>query len=307
MIPVLLLYKIAQLFIIMLFGFALVKLRIVKSGDSYILSKISLYLLMPATILCSFDVEITEEIRGGLLLAFAAAIGIHIIFLCMDLIYKKLAHGTAVERASIMYPNAANLIIPIVSFVLGEEWVIYSCAFITVQLVFIWTHGAQVFSGERTVNLKKILLNVNLIAIAVGAVMMLCGIRLPKFVGEISSSLGGMLGNVAMLIAGMTMASIDFKTVLKNKRLYLVLIMRMLVLPLIILGLLRLALLFSSIPNGERVLLISFLASITPSAATVMQLAQVHRKDPDFAVAINVATTLVGIGTMPLFVWLYSL
>ena len=59
--------------------------------------------------------------------------------------------------------------------------------------------------------------------------------------------------------------------------------------------------------NSHNILLISFLASITPSAATVMQFAQIHGKDPDYAASINIVTTLMCVATMPLFVALYNM
>ncbi|MBR2884728.1 MAG: AEC family transporter [Clostridia bacterium] len=136
MISLLLLYKIFQLFIFMLLGFILVKTGVVDSDDSKALSKISLYLLMPSVIINSFDVSVTNEVVQGLIVSFASAIAIHIIFFAIDVGYKRLLCGTNVERASIMYPNAGNLIIPIVSFLLGEEWLIYTCAFISVQMFF---------------------------------------------------------------------------------------------------------------------------------------------------------------------------
>ena len=63
MIP-LLLYKIAQLFAVMIIGFALVKMRVVKSEHSVVLSRLALYLFMPAAILNSFNVKLTSEILG---------------------------------------------------------------------------------------------------------------------------------------------------------------------------------------------------------------------------------------------------
>ena len=76
---------------------------------------------------------------------------------------------------------------------------------------------------------------------------------------------------------------------------------------MIALLLLKLVLSVVQAENAYSILLISFLACMTPSAATVMQFAQLHRKDTDFAVAVNVLSTLVSIATMPLFVWLYAL
>ncbi|MBQ6697486.1 MAG: AEC family transporter [Oscillospiraceae bacterium] len=307
MISYLLLYKILQLFIVLVLGFLLVKFKVIRESDGTVLSKISLYMLMPAAIINSFDVELTPELAKGIGLAYIAAVIIHIVLLGIDAIYKRAAHGTSAERASVMYSNAANLIIPIVSFVLGEEWVIYSCAFMSVQLVFIWSHGIRMFSENEKFNIKKILLNVNIIAIAVGVVFMLCGIRLPVFVKDITSSLGGMLGNVGMLIAGILAAQVDFKKMIKNKRLYLVLAMRMIVCPAVVLVILKIIGSFAGVANAENILLVSFLAAMTPAAATVMQFAQLSGRDADFAVAVNIATTVVCIATMPAFVAIYSM
>lgn len=306
MIPLLLLYKIAQLFVVMVLGFVLVKAHVVRSEDSVILSRVSLYLLMPATIINAFHVQITPDIMQGILLAFGAAIAIHVLFFAVDAVFKRAGKGTTVERASILYPNAANLIIPIVSFILGEEWVIYTCAFITVQLSCIWTQGVHMFSGERGFRWKKILLNPNLIAIAVGALIMVSGLRLPAFVTDITSSLGGVLGYVGMLIAGMTAAKLDFRGMLKYRRLYLTTAMRVVVLPALVLVLIRCVLPFLPVVNADRILLVSFLAGMTPAAATVMQLSQVYDTETEYAVAINIATTLVACITMPLFVLAYE-
>lgn len=307
MIPVLLLYKILQFAVIMVFGFVLVKLKIIKSNDSAVLSKISLYLLMPAAIINSFDIEMTQDVVSGFTLAVIAAIVIHIVLLIVDVVCRRVFKCTDVERASIVYSNAANLIIPIVSYILGSEWVIYSCAFVSVQLIFLWTHGIQLFSSEKGVNIKKILLNVNIIAILIGFVLLIFGIRLPKFAKEVSSSLGDMLGVVGMLIAGMMAAEVDFKRIMKNKRLYLVLLMRMVVCPCIILVVIKYICLVIPVMNTEKILLISFLASMTPSAATIIQFAQLNNKDAEYAVAINIVTTLACLITMPIFVAIYQM
>ncbi len=103
----------------------------------------------------------------------------------------------------------------------------------------------------------------------------------------------------------MLAAEVDFKKVLSNKRLYLVLVMRMLVCPLLILMLLKAVYPIIPVANADKILLISFLACMTPAAATVMQFAQLYEKEEDFAVAVNIVTTLACIITMPIFVALY--
>ena len=305
MITKLLIYKILQLFCIMVIGFIIAKCKIIQSKDSLVLSKISLYLLMPSAIINAFDFEQSETLMNGLLFAFLAAIVVHVILYLLDLLYGKFINKNPVERASVMYSNAGNLIIPIVSFVLGDEWVVFSTAFLTVQLFFLWSHGVRLFSSKEKFNIKKVLLNVNIIAIALGVVMMLAGFRLPTFTRDITSSFGSMLGPVGMLIAGILAAKIDFRRMLASKKIYRVIAVRMVVYPFIILIVLKL---LSLIPvvDSDKILLISFLASITPAATTVLQFAQIHDHDAEYATAINILTTIVCIVTMPLFVMLFD-
>ena len=152
-----LLYKILQLFVFMVIGFILAKLHVVKNSDSGVLSKLALYLFMPSAIINAFDFAMTEEMVSGLMLAFVSAIVIHIVLIGLDVAYARFISPNAVERASVMYSNAGNLIIPIVLSVLGEEWVVYSTAYLSVQLIFIWSHGVKLYSGDK-IHLKKIFL-----------------------------------------------------------------------------------------------------------------------------------------------------
>lgn len=305
MIPYLLFYKIVQLFAVMFLGFALVKFKVLKGSNSMVLSKIALYLLMPAVLINSFDVELDAGVKRGLILAFSAAIIIHIVLLIIDMLYKKLANPEGAERASVIYSNAANLIIPIVGYILGDEWVIYSCAFVSVQIICIWTHGIRLFESSSKINVRKIIFNPNIIATVAGLILMIFGLRLPGLVKEVSSSLGSMVGNVGMLIAGMLMADVDFKKVFSSKRVYIAVAMRMIVCPFIALMILKGIRMVVDIPHAEKILLISFLSSMTPSASMVTQLAQVHNSGEELAVSINIFSTLVCIITMPIFVMLY--
>lgn len=306
-IPYLLLYKIAQLFVVMMIGFALVKFRVVKPKHSVALSRLALYLLMPSSILNAFNVEMTSEIMVGLTLAFAVGLILHLLFLGLDFVFARVGHGTAVERASIMYSNSINIIIPIVGFVLGDEWIIYSLGYMSVQLFFTWSHGVGLFDHSKGINLKKIFLNPNIIAILVGLYLVTMRVRLPEFVTDITSSFGGVLGYIGMLIAGMRAAGLDFKKMAKYPRLYITTAMRVIVCPILSLAVLLLIRLIVKIPNTTEILLVSFLATMTPSAATVMQLAQIHDTEIEYSVAINIMTTLVACITMPLLVVLYQM
>lgn len=139
-ISILLAKQIAQLFLMIFMGFLIVKAGLLKDEDSKVLSKIVLYLIIPCVILNAFQVDYTPETVRGLLVAFAASLLMQVVLLFAILALGRVFHLDAVEITSVYYSNSGNLIVPLVTAVLGAEWVLYSCVYMSVQLVFFWTH-----------------------------------------------------------------------------------------------------------------------------------------------------------------------
>lgn len=305
MISLLLMKQIAQLFLIMLMGFILVKAKLLKAQESKSLSIVALYLVMPCVIINAFQVKYTQSIRNGLILAFVAAILIHITLLILVNVFERIFHLDPVEKASIMYSNAGNLIIPIVISILGKEWVIYSSAFISVQLILLWSHGRMMLYKEQKIDFKKIFFNINMISILFGILLFITRIQLPEIITKTMESMSIMIGPICMVVVGMLIGNMSLKQIFVYKRIYMVTFLKMIVCPIIILLLLKYSKIGNLTSNGDMILLISLLATITPSASTVTQMAQIYGKNGEYASVINVVTTMVCIVTMPILVWLY--
>ena len=90
-----------------------------------------------------------------LLLVFAASVLLQVILLAAVWGVGKVLKLNEVEMTSIYYSNSGNLIVPLVTFILGKEWVLYGCVFMSVQLVFLWTHGKNTISREGKWDWKK--------------------------------------------------------------------------------------------------------------------------------------------------------
>lgn len=306
-ISILLMEQIIQLFLMIFMGFLIVKAKLLNSEDSKILSIIVLYLIIPCVIINAFQVDYTPQTVKGLLIALAGSVMTQVILLIVVSILGRVFHLNEVEVASIYYSNSGNLIVPIVMFILGKEWVLYGCVFMSVQLVFIWTHCKKIISRESTYDWRKIVLNINMISIAIGIVLFLTRIHLPAIINNTLSAVGSMIGPASMIITGMLFAGMDFKQIFASKRVYFVTFLRLIVVPAIALVLIKFSYLASLSSNGPKIMLIVFLAIITPSASTVTQMCQVYGNDSQYASAINVVTTLLAIITMPLMVMLFQI
>ncbi len=306
MISLLLIEKIAGLFLIMLAAFFLVKGGLLKSEYSDGISRLMLYMVYPAMMVVGFQIELTPELKQGMLLSAGAAVALNLLFVIIGECYGRITHGGPVEISSVQLSNCGNLIIPLATSIFGAEWVVYTSFFIAVQSVFTWTYDVSIFNKGKGFSWKKLLTNLNIIGICVGLVLLVLDVRLPLLVRETLSSLLSLAGPCGMILTGMLLASASFRQVFANPRIYLVTFMRMIFCPVVALLLIKLSGAAYWLPEARTILLISYLAAIAPVANTVTSVSQVYGADAVYASSINIVTTLSCIVTMPAFVWLYE-
>lgn len=305
-ISVLLAEQITVLFLMGLVGFLAVKAGKFKEEDSRIISNAVVYICSPCVIINAFQITFTPDKLKGLLLAGGAAALVHIILIGGGKLLSRPLHLNGIEKASVEYSNAGNLIVPLVLSVLGEEWVFYTTAYIIVQTVLIWTHGQSVIRQGQEKDYRKILLNPNIIAIAVGFILFATGIHLPSVVGQCISGLGDMIGPASMLVVGMIIGNVNLGWVFRQKRPYLICFMRLVLFPVITILIFALSGAERLHPDAEYILMVVLLATSAPVAVMVTQLAQIHGRDARYASVINVMSVIFCIVTMPLMVLLYE-
>ena len=306
-ISILLAEKIAQLFLILLMGYLVVRVGLLKPEDSRVLSVIMVYLVMPCMILNAFQIDNTPEVRTGIAYSFVVAGIMHLLFLALTALLKKPLKLDVIERCAVIYSNASALVIPLLQATLGSEYVVYSCGFIIVQLVLLWTHCCTVLRGDKGIDLKKIVTNLNLIAIVAAALLFALHITLPAGLVTTISSVGNMIGPLGMLLAGMAIAEKPLRDVFCTRRNYLPTVLRLVVCPLVVLVLLLVCHASSWVADGKNILMTVYLAAITPACATVTSMAQLYDRDAAHSSALYVLTTLLSIITMPVMIGLFDL
>ncbi len=291
----------------MFMGYAVVKAGLMKSSESKSVSVILVYLVIPCVIIKAFQVDYTPDVQKGLFLAIAAAVAIHILFLLITIPLKKIFQMDVIEQATCIYSNAGILVIPLVQELLGQDYVIYSSAYIAVQLILLWTQGKNMLCEEEKLEWKKIFLNVNIISIIAGIVLFLFRIKLPAGVQDVLGMMNNMIGPLGMLLAGMAIAEVPLKSIFTKKRNYLSVALRLLLYPVLGLFLMKAIQIVVNLENSSQILLTVYLACVTPACASVTSMAQLYDKDAAYASSLYVLTTLLSIVTMPVMVYLYEM
>lgn len=306
MISLLLLTKIAQLFLGLLLGFVLVRAKILKSSDTRVLSAVALYAVTPCLILSVFQTKISANLLSGLLLSLGAAVSAHLLFFILAAALKKPLRLTPTEQANCIYTNSGDLVLPVTGALFGPEWMIYTIIFSVVQLPLFWSHCLKLVSGETNISWKKMLLNVNIISVFVGTVMFFCRISLPEKLLEAMDPIGNMIGPMSMIIAGMLIGGMDLRKVFSFRGIWKVAVLRLLVFPLAALAIIKVFGLSALVADGKTILLISLLAMCAPAAGTVTQQSILFGTEGEYSGAIYTVTTLLCVVTMPLMISLYQ-
>ena len=302
----LLMKQIASMFLMMAVGVILVRLKVLKPEHGTVISKILLYAVVPCTIINSYQIEFSLSKLEGLGVSILGAVVVHVIFYVLERVLRKPLHLEPVESASVFYSNAGNLIIPLVMAALGQEWVFYISGYMLIQQLLIWTHGKSMVCGERQWDIKKIVTNVNIIAIFVGIILFLTGFRFPSVVQTAVDSMAGMIAPLSMVLTGMLLGGMKFREIIGARRAYLITALRLIVFPLVVVLVFAFSGMTCLHPEAVNILLVTTLATASASATTITQFAQLYDNKPGYTSVISIMTVIFCIITIPLMTGLYQ-
>lgn len=305
-ISLLLVQQIVAMFLMLLVGYFIVRLKVLSAADARPLSLIVLYVVAPCTIVNAFQVTLDPQTLSGLLVGFALAIAANVLLVLFPLAVRHPLKLTIVEQLTVSYPNSGNLILPIVIAVLGPQWAIYALPFMVVQIVFLWTHGITMIRRDSKFDLRKILSGVNMLAFYLGLALFLLQIKLPGILGTAVADLGACIAPLSMIVIGMAIGETNVGQIFRVPRYYLVCFLRLVVIPVFVLILYKVTGLPHMSALMPSICLVLLLAVSSSQAATIAQLAQTTPDDGPKAAALNVMTVLFLVVTMPLNVIAYQ-
>lgn len=304
---ILLVQQIAVLFAIAALGYFVVKKNLLKEEDSKVLSWLAAYVLSPCVTIRALEIDYTPDKLRGLLLSLIVAVIVYVLYIAGARLFVIPLRFDRVEQASVVYSNCGYLIIPLVSFVLGQEWVFYTCAYIMVGNTLMWTHLYSMLSGKSIRdNIGKIMKNPNIISIVIGFFLFFTGIRIPAVVAKSMDGFGNSIGPVTMFVVGMLIGNKDLKEIFRVKKAYLISLLRLVVFPAFTAVFLAGIVHMGIHPDAQQILLVTLLAACAPVAVMVTQLALLNDQDAEYASMINMMSVFMCIITMPLMTLFYT-
>ena len=298
--------QITAMALMVLAGFVLAKMGLLTGQESRVITKALIYIIIPCSLIDAFDSEFDMGKLEAMGMAFALTLVVYAAFLTVAWVLEKRGF-TPGEVCSVVYSNSGNLIIPIVTGVLGVEYVIYTCSFMLVQNLLTWTHAQMKLGGKADLTVKKVLTNSRILAILGGFVMFLLGLHLPGPLDTAVSNLGGCIGPLFMMVTGVLLAEADLKAAFTSARTYLVILIRLILCPAFVLILVLAVGQVWEHPAKNGVLMVMLLCSSGPPASTLAQLAQMYENGEErYISALTALCTVLSVVTMPVMCILYQ-
>jgi len=301
--------QIVLMFCLMLVGVLINKLKFMHSQTSSDLTNVLLYIVSPCLIINAFEQPYSSSRIKQFLLAI---VGVFILYI-IEIIVAKLIFGRLknknlrrITQYGSIYSNAGFMGIPLISSLFGSEGVFFAVVSLAAFNIFSWTQGVSLFkdndngSVEKT-DWRQVLLNPNIIAIVVGALLFIFSIRIPNMPNQVIKYVGSINTPLSMIVIGNSLANIKFTKDMLNKEIGLTILLRNLIFPMLGIVILKLV----------GVTGIAFYTTIVMAACPVAGLVVLFtlqvKDDTAPAISVMSLSTILSLITIPIIFALGSM
>ena len=200
-----------------------------------------------------------------------------------------------------MFGNTGFMGIPLITSLYPKQGGLYIAMFTVIDQLVIWTLGMYLTSPENSDQQEKsvaknlkLMINPSTVAILIGVVVVLTGLKLPSFIDAALTAAGSAASPLAMIYLGGAFCFLRIRDYLKKPEIYGMIVVKMLLIPLGIYALLRL------IPGLDNSIAVTIsLQCGLPCMASLAMMAESQGSDSKYIAGMTFVTTMASIVTLP--------
>ena len=226
------------LFIFAAVGYALSEFKIVKHEHSTILSRLLVYVFLPANSIKAFSKNCTVDyISNNYKIVIASSVVVIVLAVSMHFaakLFSRDGYERSVYEYSLVMPNYGYMGYAVAEAVFGEIGLINAYVFAIPMSVYVYSIGYCILSKKK-LSLRGFL-NPAIISMLIGMALGLSGLgaKTPELIGSILDKASNCMAPVSMLLAGIVVSEFNAKKILSSYRIYIVAALRLLVIPVAI-------------------------------------------------------------------------
>jgi len=289
------------LFILMSTGFIADKARLVSVKGTRQISAILAYIVTPCVMLEAFAIPFEGSKAVGFFIAFGLAALTHGVGILLSFLFvrDKSTARQKVLRFSVIFSNCGFMGIPLLKAVIGNTGVFYGSAYIAAMNIIMWTFGVWLYTGKTSKkSIAKAMLNPAVFSVFVSCVLYFCRINLPELLLTPVTSIAAMNTPLAMIVIGCYLSRANILEALKDTKMYLCLALRLVAVPLVMIGIFKLLSIFG-VPLDSTIASVLIIVACCPAAGNTAILAGLFGADERLGAKLVATSTLVSIITIP--------
>ncbi len=238
-------FQMLSLLIMIGVGFLATKTGMVDDNTNGHISKLIINIFNPLLVFSSAANSIGMVSLHILLLVGLIAAGMFAFFIVIGMLLAPFFDRDQMQRKvyqlMFIFSNLGFIGIPVVSSILGAQYVVYVTEFILIYTVIFYTYGVALMDGRFSVSSLRSMLNSGTVFGVAALIVILFEIPLPDFLRSAATYLGNATTPLSLICVGYTLANADLRKIFCNGKLYLFSAIKLLILPLLLLPLVRLA------------------------------------------------------------------
>ncbi len=292
--------QVGILYIMVLAGVICDKIGIFTEKTGKACTDLLFYLITPSVIVNSFlTQEFTKESGTKLLIAIGCGFLLHFVAIGINtpLFSKGDREENCVYKYGAIYGNVGYMTLPLTQALLGDEGVFYCSAVVMAFNVVSFTHGTFMMDKKaEKFDLKMLILNPGVISVLIGLPFFLLNVDLPLLITKPVSYISSTQTPLAMLVFGTFLANTNLKEIFRHKKIFLVALSKLIVLPAVMFAFYRL------IGLSGTLLLAMTISSCAPSANNTVMFSAKYGKDTRLAALLVSTVSFISIITIPLII-----
>ena len=300
MVMAIVLGQVIQLILFAAVGYILCKYKIAGSSHGELLSSLEVYVFLPAisfsTFSSHFTLEYISENYKLLIISVMMLVVLTAVAYPLARLLTKDRYEQTVFHYSLTIPNYGYVGYALTAGVFGQEMLMNVMMFGVPLSVYINSIGFCTLTKSKF-SIKKVF-NPATIALILGAIVGLSGLQVPTVINSLCEKASACMAPISMLLAGMVISQFDFQSLLKNKPAYIVVLMRLLVIPFAIAMALRLL-------SLDDMIIPALMIYAMPCGLNTIVFPKLVKENCESGASLAFVSSVLSCATIPLCLYLF--
>lgn len=292
------------LFALIFLGFYIGKRKIVRQDSAPDLSNLVLKITMPVTVFCSI---VDQRDGGNLGSCWQIFVGILLLHLASGLLGFLLVRLFRVKKEdqgvwifTCLFTNNGFMGLPLALSIYGSQGMFLMALGNIISNLLIFSVGIRLLTMHYPmtdrISLRKMLVNNINLAVVLGFVFLMLHLPVPEVADKLLTYISNITSGLSMLVVGLSLSRLPFREVFRDKKMLLLPVIRLLLIPLCVIGILQI--LPFEMDGSIRSILI--LSAALPAASAQSMITEQYRTNTSAAARAVFVTTLFSVITVPL-------